>query len=44
MVSLTRDGVAPVRITDAINQIRTVPPDGELVRVGRALGVTFGYR
>ncbi len=42
MVALTPEGVAPVAITDAIDQIRTVPRDGELVRVGRALGISFG--
>jgi len=42
MVALTPSGIAPVEITDAIDQIRTVPPDGELVRVGNALGVSFG--
>ena len=42
MVALTPQGVAPVEIADAIDQIRTVPPDGELVRVGKALGVCFG--
>ena len=42
MVALTPDGIAPVEITDAIDQIRTVPRDGELVRVGRAMGITFG--
>jgi 6-phosphofructokinase 1 len=41
-VALTPAGIAPVEITDAIDQIRTVPPDGELVRVGNALGVSFG--
>ena len=29
-------------IADAIDRIRTVPPDGELVKVGRALGISFG--
>jgi 6-phosphofructokinase 1 len=42
MAAWTTIGVAPVPITDAIDQIRTVPPDGELVRVGRALGTCFG--
>jgi len=42
MVALTPEGVAPVAITDAIDRIRTVPPDGELVRVGAALGISFG--
>ena len=42
MVALTPEGVGPVKIVDAIDQIRTVPPDGELVRVGHALGISFG--
>jgi 6-phosphofructokinase 1 len=42
MVALTPSGIAPVEITDAIDRIRTVPPEGELVRVGRALGISFG--
>jgi 6-phosphofructokinase 1 len=42
MVALTPEGIAPVPITEAIDQIRTVPLDGELVRVGRALGISFG--
>jgi 6-phosphofructokinase 1 len=42
MVALTPTGIEPVLLTDAIDRIRTVPPDGELVRVCRALGVSFG--
>lgn len=42
MVALTPRGIAPVEITDAIDQIRTVPHDGELVRVGQAMGISFG--
>jgi 6-phosphofructokinase 1 len=42
MVALTRDGIASVLLTDAINRIRTVDPEGELVRMGRALGICFG--
>jgi 6-phosphofructokinase 1 len=42
MVALTAKGIEPVLLADAIDKIRTVPPDGELVRVGRALGISFG--
>ena len=42
MVALTPSGIAPVKLIDAIDSIRTVPPDGEIVRVGRALGISFG--
>ena len=34
--------IVPVPIVDAIGRIRTVPPDGELTRVARALGISFG--
>jgi ATP-dependent phosphofructokinase / diphosphate-dependent phosphofructokinase len=42
MVALTETGIMPVQLTEAIGRTRTVPPDGEMVRVGRALGVSFG--
>jgi 6-phosphofructokinase 1 len=42
MVALTHDGIDSVLLTDAIDRIRTVPPDGELVRMGRAIGISFG--
>ena len=42
MVALTGTGIEPVLLTDAIDRIRTVPADGELVQVCRALGVSFG--
>jgi ATP-dependent phosphofructokinase / diphosphate-dependent phosphofructokinase len=42
MVALTGDGIEPVPLWDAIDRIRTVPPAGELVRVGRAVGISFG--
>lgn len=42
MVALTPSGIAPVALIDAVDKIRTVPPDGEIVRVGRALGISFG--
>ena len=34
--------IAPVELVDAVDSIRTVPPDGGIVRVGRALGISFG--
>jgi len=37
-----RIGIAPDDLDDAVDRIRTVPPDGEIVRVGRALGISFG--
>ena len=42
MVALTPSGIAPVELVDAVDRIRTVPPDGEIVCVGRALGISFG--
>jgi ATP-dependent phosphofructokinase / diphosphate-dependent phosphofructokinase len=42
MVALTPTGIAPVMLTEAIGKIRTVPPDSDLLRVGRALGISFG--
>jgi len=42
MVALTPGGIAPVELVEAVDKIRTVPPDGEIVRVGRALGISFG--
>jgi 6-phosphofructokinase 1 len=42
MAALTDDGVVPVSLAEVVGGIRRVPPDGELVRVGRALGISFG--
>ena len=42
MVALTSEGIAPVRLREATAKIRLVPKDGEVVRVARALGISFG--
>jgi 6-phosphofructokinase 1 len=42
MVALRPEGMAPVKLTDAISKIRRVSPDGEMVMVARALGSSFG--
>jgi 6-phosphofructokinase 1 len=42
MVALTPNGMAPVKLTDAISKIRRVPLDGEMATVARALGVCLG--
>jgi 6-phosphofructokinase 1 len=42
MAALHPPEIVPVRISDAIGRIRTVPPDGELVRTARSLGTSFG--
>ena len=44
MVALTGTGIEPVLLTDAIDRIRTVPPDGELVRTARGAGDQFRQR
>jgi len=31
-----------VKLADAIGRLRAVPPDGEMVRTARALGIGFG--
>jgi phosphofructokinase-like protein len=42
MVALTPLGIEPVPLVEAIEKIRTVPVDGEMVRTARALGISFG--
>jgi len=42
MAALTGTGIAPVPLADAVDRIRTVPEDGELVMTARALGISFG--
>jgi 6-phosphofructokinase 1 len=42
MAALGPDGIRAVTLAEATARPRLVPPDGELVRVGRALGVSFG--
>ena len=42
MVSLRPPAVGEVKITEAIGRLRTVPPDGDMVRAARALGIGFG--
>ncbi len=42
MVALQGGSILPVPLTSAIGRIRTVPPHGDLVRTGRALGISFG--
>lgn len=42
MTALTAEGIAPVPLRVAAQGIRTVPVEGDLVRVARALGVSFG--
>jgi 6-phosphofructokinase 1 len=42
MVSLQPPDIVPVKITEAIGHLRTVPPNGEIVHTARALGISFG--
>lgn len=42
MVALQPPNVVPVKITEAIGRLRTVPPDGDLVQTARDLGISMG--
>lgn len=42
MVALHPPDVLAVPLKEAISQIKTVPPDGDVVSTARALGVSFG--
>jgi 6-phosphofructokinase 1 len=42
MVALRGDSIVAVDVADAIGKLKTVPPDGELVRAARAVGIGFG--
>jgi 6-phosphofructokinase 1 len=44
MVSVRSPGISDVPLRDAINRLRRVPPDGDLVDAARALGISFGDR
>jgi 6-phosphofructokinase 1 len=42
MVAFTGPGVGAVDISEAIGRLKTVPPDGNLIRTARALGISLG--
>jgi phosphofructokinase-like protein len=42
MVALAPPDTVAVKITEAIGRLRTVPPDGDIVKTARALGISFG--
>jgi phosphofructokinase-like protein len=42
MVCLRGERVCAVEIADAVGQLKTVDPNGELVRTARAIGICFG--
>ena len=42
MTALQNQEIRPVPIREAVGKLRTVPPEGEMVRTARALGISFG--
>lgn len=42
MVSFQASGIGAVKISEAIGELKTVPPDGGLARTARALGICLG--
>lgn len=42
MVGLQNGGIVPVKLADVAGKLKTVPPDGEIVRTARALGLSMG--
>ena len=42
MVALRASSIVGVNMADAIGQLKSVRPDGELVRTARAIGIGFG--
>jgi ATP-dependent phosphofructokinase / diphosphate-dependent phosphofructokinase len=42
MVALQAGDVVTVPLTDALKNIKTVPPNGQLVRTARDMGISFG--
>ncbi|MBI2517520.1 MAG: ATP-dependent 6-phosphofructokinase [Opitutae bacterium] len=42
MVALQPPDIADVPIELAVGKLRTVPPEGDIIRTGRAMGVCFG--
>ena len=42
MVALQAGDVVTVPISQAIANVKTVPPDGQLVRTARDTGISFG--
>ena len=42
MVALHTPNIVPVDLVDAVGVPRRVPPDGELVRTARGLGISLG--
>ena len=42
MVAIKPPDTIAVKISEAIGQVRTVPPNGEIAQTARALGISFG--
>jgi len=42
MVALREPDIIDIPISEAVGKLRTVPPDSDLIRTGRALGVCWG--
>lgn len=42
MVALREPDIIDIPIAEAVGKLRTVPPDSDLIRTGRALGVCWG--
>jgi 6-phosphofructokinase 1 len=42
MVAFTGPQVGSIKISDAVGKLKTVRPDGNLIRTARALGICFG--
>jgi 6-phosphofructokinase 1 len=42
MVALRPPDIVPVKLSEAVGRLRSVPPNGEIVQTARALGISFG--
>ncbi len=42
MVCLQQESIRTVTIADAVGKLKTVDPQGEIVRAARAIGIGFG--
>jgi 6-phosphofructokinase 1 len=42
MASLQGNSITDVSLEDAVGKLKTVDPDGELIRIARSVGVGFG--
>lgn len=42
MVALQGNEIVPVALEDAVGKLKTVPPEGELVKIAKKVGVGFG--